>query len=62
MTEDKMADAKIDQAKGEVKEAVGSATGDSSTEAAGKWDQFKGKVEEEIEEIKEKLHHTDKPA
>ena len=37
-------EGKLDQVKGKVKEEVGRATGDRSTEAEGRADQFKGKA------------------
>ena len=51
MTEEQI-QGKWDQAKGEVKEDVGKATGDTSTEMSGKMDQAKGKVEEGIGNVK----------
>ena len=51
MTEEQI-QGKWDQAKGEVKEDVGKAAGDTSTEMSGKLDQAKGKVEEGIGNVK----------
>lgn len=43
------------EAKGEVKEAWGKATGDKSTEISGKGDQLKGNIQEKIGSAKEDL-------
>ena len=45
-----------DQAKGKVKEDVGRAAGDSSTQLSGKVDQAKGKAEEAIGNVKQDIH------
>jgi uncharacterized protein YjbJ (UPF0337 family) len=58
MTEDQTR-GQWDQAKGEVKEGVGKATGDTSTEMSGKWDQAKGKVEEGIGNMKQEIDKHD---
>ena len=44
-----------DKAKGKVKEIAGKITGDSKTEAEGKADQLKGKVQNTIGGIKDTL-------
>ena len=54
MTEEQI-QGKWDQAKGDVKEGVGKATGDTSTEMSGKWDQAKGKVEEGVGNMKQDI-------
>lgn len=46
-------EAKTDQAKGHVKETVGSAVGNESLEAEGRGDQAKGDVREAGEKIKD---------
>lgn len=45
-----------DTIKGDVKETVGKATGDSKTEAKGKLDSFIGKVKESAHEASDKVH------
>ena len=39
---------KVDQAKGSVKEGIGHATGNRSTEVSGKIDKVKGKIKQAI--------------
>jgi uncharacterized protein YjbJ (UPF0337 family) len=46
-------EGKFDQAKGKVKEEVGDAMGDRSTEWSGKAEQAKGHVKEGIGEVKD---------
>ena len=46
-------EGKFDQAKGKVKEEIGEAVGDRSTEWSGKAEQAKGHVKEGIGEVKE---------
>jgi uncharacterized protein YjbJ (UPF0337 family) len=58
MTDDQ-AQGQWDQAKGKVKEEVGKATGDRSTEESGKLDQLKGNVEEKVGDAKESMHDAD---
>ena len=48
--------ATVDQVKGKVKDAWGSLTGDSSTEAEGKLDQVKGKAREGMADLKDKVN------
>ncbi len=48
-------EGKLDQAKGNIKEEVGKAVGDRSTEWSGKADQAKGHVKEGIGKIKDDL-------
>lgn len=48
----------MDQAKGRVKDAWGSLTGDSKTEAEGKGDQIKGKAREGLADLKDKIDET----
>ena len=49
----------LDQAKGIVKEKVGKAAGDRSTEVSGKVDQAKGKVEKAIGKAKDTIRRGD---
>jgi uncharacterized protein YjbJ (UPF0337 family) len=42
----------IDKVKGNVKEAVGAATGDKELENEGKVDQLKGAVKGAVEDVK----------
>lgn len=48
--------AAVEQVKGKVKDAWGSLTGDSSTEAEGKLDQLKGKAREGMADVKDKIN------
>ncbi len=48
-----------DQAKGKVKEDVGKAAGDRSTELSGKLDQAKGKVEEKVGDAQRDMRDDD---
>ena len=41
--------------KGKVKDAFGGLTGDSSTQAEGKWDQAKGKAQNALGDAQRKL-------
>ena len=45
-------DAKLDKAKGKLKETVGRATGDKHLEGKGHLDQAKGKAKEALQEVK----------
>src|SRR6185503_9912188 len=45
-------EGKFDQVKGKVKEEIGDATGDRSTEWSGKADQAKGHVKEAVGDAK----------
>jgi uncharacterized protein YjbJ (UPF0337 family) len=45
---------KLNQVKGNVKEAWGEVTGDKSTEWSGRKDQVKGKLQEGYGDLKEK--------
>ncbi len=42
------AEGTMDTAKGRVKDAAGSLTGDRQMEAEGKWDQVKGDVKDTV--------------
>ena len=42
----------LDETKGVIKEKVGKATGDRSTEVSGKLDQVKGKLETTVGKAK----------
>ncbi len=44
-----------DQTKGKIKEGVGKATDDTSTEWSGKADQVKGKAEKTVGDIKDRM-------
>jgi uncharacterized protein YjbJ (UPF0337 family) len=46
------------QAKGKVKEVAGKVTGDSKTESEGKADQLKGKVQNTVGGIKDKVREA----
>jgi uncharacterized protein YjbJ (UPF0337 family) len=46
---------KLDQLKGDIKERIGGATKDRSTQGEGVWDQAKGKVREAVGDVKEKF-------
>lgn len=49
----------VNKVKGEVKEQVGNATGDRSTELDGKKDKLKGKAQEIIGDVKDKFSNKD---
>lgn len=49
----------VNKVKGEIKEQVGNATGDRSTEMDGKKDKLKGQVQETIGDIKDKFSNKD---
>lgn len=55
---DKELEGKFDQAKGKLKEELGKATNDESTEAEGKADQAEGKIKEGLGEAKRKLKNA----
>ena len=44
----------VDQAKGEVKDRVGGATGDKGMQAEGMMDKAAGKIKEKANDVKEK--------
>ncbi|MDQ0221732.1 CsbD family protein [Streptococcus moroccensis] len=46
-------DAKLDQAKGSVKEVAGKLTDDKSLEAEGKVDKLSGKAKEVAKDVKD---------
>ena len=48
-------EGKFDQVKGKIKEEVGDATGDRSTEWSGKAEQAKGHVKEGMGDLKEEV-------
>jgi len=50
------AKGEVNQAKGSIKENVGKATGDRSTELSGKADQAKGKIQSKVGDAKAKAH------
>jgi uncharacterized protein YjbJ (UPF0337 family) len=45
-------DAKLDKAKGKLKEKAGQATGDKKLEGKGHIDQAKGKTKDALKEVK----------
>lgn len=49
-----------DQAKGSIKHAVGSATGDEKLKAEGNADKLKGKVENAVGGLKDAARDADK--
>jgi uncharacterized protein YjbJ (UPF0337 family) len=52
-TDQQRGEAMVDNVKGKGKDAWGSLTGDSSTEAEGKMDQLKGKAKETLADVKD---------
>jgi len=48
-------EGKVDQAKGRVKEAAGSLTGDSDLKNEGRTDQAAGKAKDKAEDLKDKV-------
>lgn len=58
-TDQQRGEGMMDQAKGRAKDAWGSLTGDSSTEAEGKVDQIKGKAKETIADVKDAMDGDD---
>lgn len=48
-------DGKTTELKGRIKDAAGGLTGDSSTQAEGKWDQAKGKAQNALGDAQRKL-------
>ena len=53
---------KIDEIKGDIKERIGGATKDRSTQAEGWAENKKGKVQEKIGELKDEMRKDDDPA
>jgi len=49
---------KTDQMKGQVKEAVGSLTGDNDLESEGKADRRAGETKEKLAEAKDKVEEV----
>jgi uncharacterized protein YjbJ (UPF0337 family) len=49
---------KTDQVKGQVKEAVGSLTGDKDLESEGKADRRAGETKERVEHAKDKVEEV----
>ena len=49
---------KTDQVKGQVKEAVGSLTGDKDLESEGKADRRAGETKEKVAEVKDKVEEV----
>lgn len=56
MAEEK--DSKLEQAKGNIKETVGNATGDKETEKEGKQEKLAGKAKEYVEKGSDKANDT----
>lgn len=56
MAEEK--EGKLEQAKGNVKETVGNATGDKDLEKEGKDDKLAGKAKEYVENASDKANDT----
>jgi uncharacterized protein YjbJ (UPF0337 family) len=54
-----MADKHVDEAKGRVKEAAGSLTGDKKTKNEGKVDQAKSSVKEGVDKVADKVTPDD---
>ena len=52
---------KIEKIKGEVKEKIGGAVKDRSTQAEGFVERAKGKVREELGDLREDLEHGHDP-
>ena len=52
-TDQQRGEAMVDDVKGKGKDAWGSLTGDTSTEAEGKMDQLKGKAKETLADVKD---------
>ncbi|MFF2754186.1 CsbD family protein [Psychrobacillus sp. NPDC058041] len=50
----------VNKAKGETKDQIGNATGDTKLEAKGKFDKLKGEAQEKIGEAKEHFHNDHK--
>ena len=50
-----MSDHKSDEAKGRVKEAAGSLTGDKDLKKEGKADRAAGTVKDKVDSVKDKL-------
>ena len=54
-----MTDKHIDEAKGRVKEAAGSLTGDKDLKNEGKVDQAKSSVKDTVDKVADKLTPDD---
>jgi uncharacterized protein YjbJ (UPF0337 family) len=54
-----MSDKNIDEAKGRVKEATGSLTGDSDLKNEGKVDQAKSSVKDTVDKVADKVTGDD---
>lgn len=51
-----MTDKHVDKAKGRIKEAAGSLTGDRSLKNEGRGDQAKAKVKDKVDKVADVLH------
>jgi uncharacterized protein YjbJ (UPF0337 family) len=60
MNKDQMK-GKLDNLKGRVKEALGAASGDKSTQAEGFGERVKGAVQKKVGDIKEAISRHDHP-
>lgn len=54
-----MTDKNVDEAKGRVKEAAGSLTGDSELKNEGKVDQAKSSVKDGVDKVADKITGDD---
>ncbi len=54
-----MSDKNVDEAKGRVKEATGSLTGDSDLKNEGKVDQAKSSVKDGVDKVADKVTGDD---
>lgn len=50
----------VNKAKGETKDQIGNATGDTKLQAKGKFDKLKGEAQEKIGEAKDHFHNDHK--
>ena len=53
MGNDQQNEGKLQQARGTVKEGIGSATGNEKMEHEGQWDKAKGEIREDIGKVRE---------
>ena len=51
-------EGKLEQAKGNIKETIGNATGDKEVEKEGKQDKLTGKAKEFVEKGSDKANET----
>jgi uncharacterized protein YjbJ (UPF0337 family) len=55
-----MTDKNVDEAKGRVKEAAGSLTGDKKLKNEGRVDQTKAKIKDGVDKVADKVTGNDK--